>query len=348
MITAPILNVGINYTKLICWIVVGLIALSNSAFAQQSPILGISVHLHQASKGDIDRSIAAAADAGVTLIRWDAPWAEVELQKGSLAIPRMWDYIVGTARNKGIESLLILDYGNKFYDGGDKPLTPVAVAAFARYAAFVANHFSGKVKFYEIWNEWELKTGNTKPGNAKSYAALVKVAYPTIKRAAPDTVLLIGTLTTASYIHSGPFGSYFEQVLRLDLGDYCDGISLHPYVHQVPGMRSPAAFKKLLGDMMLQIREAKGLAKKPIYVTEYGWTSSSDSRGVSEDLQAQYITESLDLVKSMKLAMLVIYELRDGNNNPSDPEGHFGLVHTNWAKKPAFAAVKEWTAGQPR
>jgi hypothetical protein len=311
-------------------------------FAQERPILGVSVHLHQASKGDIDRAINAAADAGIKLIRWDVPWVEVELRKGTLAVPRMWDYIVDTARDRGIQSLLILDYGNPFYDGGDKPISPEAVAAFARYGAFVADHFAGRVRYYEIWNEWELKTGGTKPGNSKTYATLVREAYPTIKRAVPDTILLIGTLTTASYIHSGIFGSYFDQVLRLGLGEYCDGVSLHPYVHQVPSMRTPAAFQKLVGDMVRQIRSSSGLEKKPIYITEFGWTTSTNERGVSEDLQAKYLTESLDLAKSMNVAMLVVYELRDGNSNPSDPEGHFGLLHTNWTQKPAFSAVKDW------
>ena len=112
--------------------------------AAEGVILGVGTHL-SGGKRDIISRLDLLQAAGVKSIRDDAAWALVEQKKGELKIPAHWDVLVDEAARRGIEVLWILDYGNRFYDGGGKPFSDDGRNAFARYAAFVVEHFKGRV-----------------------------------------------------------------------------------------------------------------------------------------------------------------------------------------------------------
>src|SRR3546814_10110105 len=118
----------------------------------------------------ITRSLDADCKAGLGMIRFEVSWSAVEKTPGVYKISQNVDVIVDEARARGIEPMIVLDYGNKLYDDGGKPLSPTARAAFANYARAVAAHFRGRVTYFEIWNEWDVSTGNTIPGTASDYA----------------------------------------------------------------------------------------------------------------------------------------------------------------------------------
>ncbi|MDE2149711.1 MAG: hypothetical protein KGJ55_07755, partial [Gammaproteobacteria bacterium] len=80
-------------------------------------MLGVGVHFInvpsvQPTLLDLARKI------GFDAIRDDAEWKFVETTKGVYRIPPAWDQFVDSARQRGIEPLLILDYGNPLYDRG--------------------------------------------------------------------------------------------------------------------------------------------------------------------------------------------------------------------------------------
>ena len=176
--------------------------LASAARAEQNStpmLLGVGVHLWATNKDEIDRHLDAAAAANLKIIRWDVPWKAVETKQGQLSVPSNWDYIVDRALQKGIESLLILDYGNKFYDDADKPTSKEAVAAFARYSAYIARHFAGRVSYFQIWNEWNGRVGHTTPGKTKDYVELVRATYPAIKAANPNAFVISGSFSSSAY-----------------------------------------------------------------------------------------------------------------------------------------------------
>src|SRR5262249_25104615 len=117
---------------------------------------------------------------GVQSVRLDAPWKAIETAPGRYEIPTWLEAAVDSARERGGEPLLILAYGHPRHSD-DKPLTPAAIAAFTRYAAFVVEHFKGRARYFDLWNEWEAKTGRTTAGIADTYVALARSAYPAIK-----------------------------------------------------------------------------------------------------------------------------------------------------------------------
>jgi len=170
----------------------------------------------------VARQLSLIGEAGANSVRDDVHWSHVEPQKGHLIIPRGVDDLVNQALKANVQPLLILDYGNSFYDSGNKPVTPEALSAFARFAAFVVQHFKGRVHMYEMWNEWDDTTGGTRRGTPQEYARFLRVVYPAVKANDRSAVFLAGAISVggldclSAMLSAGALGSF-------------DALSIHPY-----------------------------------------------------------------------------------------------------------------------
>jgi hypothetical protein len=280
-------------------------------------------------------SLDALASAGVTSIREDATWARVELSQGTYAIPPHWDDVVSEANRRGIDVLLVLVYGNKFYDNGDKPKSPGAIEAYAKYAAFVASHFRGKVKFYEVWNEWDGRVGNTTSADPESYMNLAMAAYQALKKADPGTTILAGSLTS----HGVERGD-LKRLLDLGLLRVTDGIPLHVYTYcqSDPG---PQGWREFVRQVASDAKWREG-KQVPIYVTETGWSTFAGKCGVDEVAQATNLAAIYGYAKDIPSVRGVWwYDLQDDGQNASQMEDNFGILHKDLSPKPAYQALKK-------
>lgn len=293
---------------------------------------GVNVHILR-DGSPVSESLRAMHDAEFTGLRVDAPWSKVEVAPDTLTIPQNWDKVVDMARQQGISVLLILDYGNKYYDGGDKPRSPEAIQAFARYAAFVADHFRGRVRVYDVWNEWDGRVGGTTQGTASSYLALVRATYLAIKKADPNALVIIGSFTPYGIEHG-----FLDYLLEHRGLDFSDGLSIHDYVNCQTNS-GVDDWRDFLQKIEVNARWYKG-EDVPIYVTETGWPSFEGKCGVSEQTQADYLIG----VYSQALRMPYVkgvwwYDLIEDGTNPSDVEHHFGLLHKDLSPKPSYNAL---------
>ncbi|TYX10770.1 cellulase family glycosylhydrolase, partial [Klebsiella pneumoniae] len=129
----------------------------------------------------------------------------------------------------------ILDYGNKNYNNGGYPANEQDIAAFAKYAKWVASNYKGQVKYYEIWNEWTVGTGMKGKGEIpppQIYLELVKKTSQAIKSVDPSAIILAGSFNPLS-----PTGrrlnisdsDWFMILINEGILNYIDGISIHPY-----------------------------------------------------------------------------------------------------------------------
>jgi hypothetical protein len=188
----------------------GALCLTQVCHSQQ---FGVGVHnnvVHLPMPGDTP--LGALLTAENLTIRTDYHWQSVEEStKGSLSIPPVYkelDVLLTDLAIQGKKPLLVLDYGNKFYDSGDQPTSPEAIDAYVNYAKFVVAHFKGRVTQFEIWNEWNNGTGSTHvpptKGTASAYVVLLKKAYVAIKAANPAaSALVVWRMWTAfPYIHT--------------------------------------------------------------------------------------------------------------------------------------------------
>lgn len=211
-----------------------------------------------------------------------------------------------------------MDYGNRLYGYGAKSTISTAITAFARYAGFVARHFESMVYAYEIRNEWDNKIGYTLPERSAGYMNLLKVAYPMLKNADPDALVLSGSATSRSIL-----GGYLAQLVRMGALHYTDGLSLHPYI-QCKRESTVMAWETWVTDIYRQLARL-GERPVPVYVSEVDWPSLVGSCEVSLDVQAE---RAHDVVTAAHALGFVRgnwwYDLLDDGTSRFNPEDNLG------------------------
>ena len=295
-------------------------------------VLGVATHLTRAPR-PIDQSLDAIAQAGVLSLRDDAGWGRVERERGVLKIPAQWDEVIDGAVARGIEPLLILDYGNKFYDGGGKPMSAEGIAAFVRYAQFLAQHYKGRVKRYEVWNEWNHGPGNVSPASADAYLRLVKAVHAAIKQIDPEAEIIAGAITPVG-IREG----FLTRLVEQGVLDHSDAISLHPY--NTRNAEDWARWMKQVGD------DLERLAGRPVcvYLTELAWPAHQGKGGVSEQAQAENLVRMFLLAKTLPFIKGIWwYDLQNDGPDPKNREHNFGLLDYELRPKPAYLALQQFS-----
>ena len=291
-------------------------------------IVGIGRSIH-----DPDAATTAMFGLGVQSVRLDAPWASIEVARGRYEIPAWLETAVDTARQRGVQPLLILEYGHPLY-GTDKPRTDAAIAAFAAYASFVTKHFAGRVRLFDLWNEWDAHTGRTTEGSADDYVALARRVYPAIKASNPDAVVLTGGITSF-----GLAQGWMERFFALGGAAFVDGVSLHPYNFEQRTANTPEAAIAELD--RVNVLAASAGRMLPIYVTEIGYPTFTGRGGVSRDTAAAYLARFVLLASTRAyVAGVWWYCLRDQGSDPANKEHNFGVLDSELRPKPAADALR--------
>ncbi len=304
-------------------------------FAAGPFIAGVCTHFQQ-GKGVLDSNLRMIRAAGVTSIRDEASWNAVERVKGQLAMPEQYTRYVDRALAAGIQPLLVLDYGNRFYDNGGKPLTDDAIEGFARYAEFVVRHFKGKIKLYEVWNEWDIKIGGTEPGDADTYTKLLKVVYPRIKKIDPSIVVMAGAMTSGG-IRKG----WLDRMLAAGALTALDAVSIHTYNYSGRDReRTPEAWFDFVVKAEDAIKQANNGREIPLYVSEMGWPTHTGPRSTSPQQSAAFLARMFLLGRTLPyLKGIWWYDFQDDGWKPEYNENNFGMVRPDLTPKPSYHAL---------
>ncbi len=273
--------------------------------------------------------------AGIASVRTDAHWAFVERQRDKLALEPHWNDYLRKTQAQGIDSLLILGYGNIHHGDGEKPRSEPVRAAYNRYVAFIAQQLRGRVQHYEIWNEWDLENPDD-PAFTQDYARLVADAAGIIRQQDPDAKVLAGAVTSQG-IRSG----FAERLVEAGVMQSVDGISLHPYVHCNRGdQATPEAWIEWLDGVALDLSRAAN-QPVPIYLTEMAWPAHQGACGIDETLQAAYLARSYFLARTLpNVRGYWWYDLRNDGTDPREREHNFGLLRQDYSPKPAYAVLQ--------
>ncbi len=149
---------------------------------------------------DPARAYPLLAKLGAKWARCQTGWCRCETEKGKHDFAWL-DNIVDSLLKIGIQPWFNLGYGNRLYTPeADEPAVgwaPVfddaARQAWLRFVEAIADHFRGRVRHWELWNEPNIAQfwKPAKPSPA-DYVALVKLTAPAIRKAIPDAVLVGG------------------------------------------------------------------------------------------------------------------------------------------------------------
>ncbi|MCL5999864.1 MAG: discoidin domain-containing protein, partial [Chloroflexi bacterium] len=156
-----------------------------------------------------------ATDIGVKWIRigyHDDPvnWHWVEQERGKLAIDPEADAAIDYLVERGVDIVLALGFGNRLYTQDDPvrklpqlwewyyenprpPITPAALKAWARYVRYMARKYRGRVKVFEIWNEWNIGVYWGAQPNLEQYLAIARSTIPILRRECPQARVMLGS-----------------------------------------------------------------------------------------------------------------------------------------------------------
>jgi polysaccharide biosynthesis protein PslG len=304
--------------------------------------LGVGIHVGQ-NRNALEATDSALAQAGFTSFRDEVFWHRLETKPGVLAYPdslRDLDQLVTRATKRKVRPLLILNYGNRFYDGGGLLSSADGIAAYSRYVRFVVKHFKGRVDQFEVWNEWNIGGGGTpaqrsaRYGNPEDYARVLRAAYAAVKAENPAARVIGGAFAGYDY-------AWVEAFARAGGFSSLDGFSTHPYVFAAGRAGTPEmAMKRLDEQKALVDRLAPG-RNLSLYVTEIGWPIHQGAHGVSEETSAEYLRRFMLLAKARPwIAGVWWYDLFDDGDDASNKEHRFGLISRKGVKRPAFNVLR--------
>ena len=189
---------------------------------------------------DPEKAYDKVARIGIKKIRLQSGWQRTEKEKGVYDFAWL-DDIVDNLIRRGMEPWLCLCYGNPLYTPlaevvfgavGCPPVnTEEAMNAWINYVKTVAEHYKGRVSFYEIWNEpdcpysWKHVDGEEKDmlRDAREYGAFSEATANAVKAVDPDARVGINI----AHLHDL---SFLNNALAVgDLPHAIDSVTYHNY-----------------------------------------------------------------------------------------------------------------------
>ena len=298
----------------------------------ESPF-GVITHFQQNMNTNV---LPLLAVAGIRHVRDEQTWQTVEATSGTYTYNGYVPYMAALAA-ANIDPLLIADFANPNYDGGNTPYTTAGVAGYANYAADLAQRWQAQVSTVEIWNEYN---GTCCQGTATSnrpgyYTAMLAAAYQAIKTQSPATTVLGG----ATVLLPVP---YFQQLFAQGLYEIADGYCVHPYY-------SPAeAVTRYFEDFRTaEASYSGGGGPKPLWVTECGMDQGDDGTNARRELGI-YLVKFLTTLLSVGVKRSYWYLARDwGSYNTGLLHDQFfsGGSYAPTVAYVAFAALNKYLSG---
>jgi cellulase (glycosyl hydrolase family 5) len=302
------------------------------------------------SDADQDRTAAALSDVGARWVRLTANWADAEPTKGQYNDwwLKHYDRAISLARNAGAK-IILMSYQSPSWASGSsvKETPPKNPADYANFMRFLATRYAGRVEAYEVWNEQNIDRFWSTGVNAAQYVSLLKPSYSAIKGADPNAKVVFGGLSTNDY-------RYLESAYAAGAKGHFDVMSVHPYTcNTSPDVVKRDGSGRMTRDTYLAYREVRASMAaagdaKPIWFTEFGWSTTTGNCGVSEATQASYLTKAFQLAEQDPYVEVGLwYNFRNNwwNDDADELEARYGLMQTDFSTKPAYHAFKAYTPG---
>jgi hypothetical protein len=363
-----VLGVALQRWKLVVAGVLGLLAVVVVPPAHAAGVGAVADITWGQPQSAVDREIELLRAAGVRWIRANVNWAFLESsRKGQIdaGLLAQYDYAVDRAHAAGLQVLIPISDGvpywasadpEKYVDSGgakhwNRFYPPAKMADYGDIVRFVVGHFQARgVHTFEIWNEpnhdWFWASGPDPAG----YVEMLKAAYPVAKAADPTSTVLLGGLSKSDF-------EYLEGVYRAGGRGYFDAVAVHPYTYGVDptvawnGVNQGEDRGRLSKNSFPAIQEIKrtmdahGDGQKQVWITEFGFSTTTGDGGVSEERQAEYLTKAFAYLERFPWVHSAFWY--SARNNPfggdrDEYEQRFGLMTSDWRLKPSYEALRAY------
>lgn len=233
-------------------------------------------------------------------------WQHVEIEPGEYSIDSAVDDIITQYASNGINIVLNLGVGT----GENRPdetrfKTEEDVERYCNFVRFMVNHFKGRVRYYEIWNE---------PGDiaVKDYVNLIKHVVPVIREEDPKAKIVIGAIQgdwVSGYPGYGGFErytvdiDYLNGLLRSGVAALVDVISWHPFYCTRPDDPYYQNYPKMVEEIK-ELAASQGfngeyLAEEILWKTY--WEEGEPGGAVSELMGGKYHARSIIIHRGLNV-----------------------------------------------
>ncbi len=313
---------------------------------------------------NVQQVLGAVTGAGFGWVKQQVRWVDVEANRGSYNWGAL-DGAVNAANAAGVRVLfsVVAAPGWAAVPGTAYPKNP---SDFASFMSALASHFKGRVHAYEIWNEEnfarEVGPGNINAGN---YVELLKAAYPAVKAADPNALVLSGAPTPTGVNDPNIAErdlTYLQQMYQYQGGivkNYFDALGAHnePYANppdqtvanhtNANYANDPSFFFRQVEDyhtLMVQM----GDGTKQIWETEIGYDANPQAPTgyngwtVSEQQQADYLVQLFQYARAHYpwMGAIFVWNLNFQAVVPqTDEKWGFGVLRPDFTPRPAYSAL---------
>jgi len=298
--------------------------------------LGVNIHFTDPRMGEIEM----IAGTGFRWVRMDFKWDVTEKERGIYDFS-VYDRLLGSLQQNGIQALFILDYGNPLYDDGAPPRSAQAQQAFTRWAVAAARHFAERGVIWETYNEPNIKLFWPPRPSVDEYIALALAVGRAFRAEVPHEKLIGPAVSGIDF-------SFSESCFKAGLLNYWSAVSVHPYRQSNPETvaNDYCRLRQLIAQYSRYRRDGGSQRLTPIISGEWGY--SSVWNGMSEEKQSAIVAREMLTNMANGIPVSIWYDWRDDGFDPNEAEHHFGLVRNAYqnvtvqpyAPKPAYLAAR--------
>ena len=298
-----------------------------------------------------DRTATALRGAHAQWVRMSMSWSDwVEPSDDSYNSSALssFDRAVDLARGAGYKIIVTVDQSPSWArDGSDNNSPPRQNAELAEFMAFLAKRYVGRVQAYEVWNEPNHPQSWPSGPDPAQYAQMLRTVSPSIRAADPAAKVIFAGLSYNDYEYLE--GAYAAMP---DLGDYFDVMATHPYVYYgwAPEAAWLAADGRISKGAFSGYREVRATMEangdaKPIWFTAFGWSTTTQEQGVSQEAQADYLARAYRCLEQHPYVEVATWNSLRNESDSDNWAAQLGLMARNFTAKPAYEALKNYVPG---
>ena len=290
--------------------------------------IGMNMRQQGWSRVECERESQAAAAIGAKLLRTGFTWESLEPAPGEFRF-ELLDELLAMNAKYGMRQIFMVAYtpawaakpglvanAKDWNEWNKSAPDPDALEAFVEK---FAEHYRGKIEFYEFWNEPDLDFWR---GTAEEYLECLKRVRRALKKSDPEAKLITGGF---AYVGARSKPGFQEQVLAEGQDDF----DFHGY-HQHGDF---SEYERVLEGPLARMRRVLR-SPKPIFFTETGFYISNGN----------YLQQAENVVRKIVHAWAtgargyLWFNMRDDGFLPGYCEHNYGLVTNDWYPKEGFAA----------
>ncbi|MDQ2706392.1 MAG: glycosyl hydrolase [Actinomycetota bacterium] len=307
--------------------------------------LGVTVFSLSRDWENHDVLLQRAAETGSRWLRVEVAWCSLE-EAGSGQVSQAYqarlDATADSAKRLNLRLLVQLGCAPAWAGGSERDSYPSDPDQFERVARYLAQRYRGRVAGWEVWNEPDC-IGGCSNGPPDEFVALLAAGYRGLKAGDPDTTVVSGGI-------SGNDVEWLRRMYGAGAHGWFDALAVHSY--QDPATAAPdaapgGAYRLRSLPLVRQLMINGGDGDKPIWLTEFGWTTARTGQrpGVDPDTQARFLQQAIEQIDAdyPYVSHAFWYCLRDRDDS-TPYENNFGLLHVRGSPKPAFAALQKANA----